>query len=164
MKKILIISLALVLSSTAFAQKKSRAQRKMTDKWNQIYHSKYFMSCFLVVSPKVYNPTNDTTIAFIEFSQDFTTEYILDRKIYASIDPGQSMNKNYIIGLIGLFQSQEYAANVIIRKVYKNGVETTEMATIHFNDLMPEDDNTESAAYGNNDRAIESYDGNLGWM
>ncbi len=165
MKKILIISLALILSSTAFAQKKKcRALRKMDEKMNELYRSHCFRSSFLVLSPKVYNPDNDTTISHIEFLQDFTTEYIPARKTFASIDPGQSINKNYIIGLIGLFQSQEYAVNVIIRKVYKNGQESIENRTIHFDDLMPEEGDTESAAYGIGNGVIEfSDDGKLVW-
>ncbi len=148
MKKILIIVLALIFSSSAFAQKKSRALRKMDEKIDAMYHSDAFRLSYLVIPPSIYNPNNDTTISFIEFFQDTTAQYKVKVKTSASIDPGQSKKENYIIGYVGLFQATDYTVNVIIRRVYKSGKESKETATIHFDDLIVPTDSMESATYG----------------
>lgn len=115
---------------------------------NEFYHSDDFLLSYMVLPSSIYNPDNDTTIAYIEFYQDTTTQYKVREKTLASIDPGQPMDINYAIGFIGLFQATEYTVNVVIRKVYKYRKETTEMATIHFDDLIAPEYGIESAMYG----------------
>jgi len=131
----------ILLSATcSFAQKNNRL--------NEFYRSDNFLLSYLVLPASVYNPDNDTTISYIEFYQDTTARYKVKNKTFASIDPGQSMKEDYIIGFIGLFQSQEYAVNVVIRKVYNNGVVSTNTVTIPFDDLIAPEYGMESATYG----------------
>ncbi len=148
MKKILIISLTLILSSAAFAQNKCRALRKMDEKIDAMYHSDNFRLSYLVLSPSIYNPGNDTTISRIEFYQDTTAQYKIRCKTLASIDLGQSLKENYIIGYIGLFQATEYTVNVIMRRIYKSGEESMSKVAIHFDDLITPEYGMESATYG----------------
>lgn len=154
MKKI-IFAILLLSSISGYSQ-------SLDEKFEQLYKSEYFKGLDLIITPSIFNPGNEENISYIEFFQDSTANFNDSWRIYASIDVSQSKTINYIVGTIGDYQAEVKSANVIIKKVYKDGTSKTSKVTINFDDILPP--GVVEAEYAEYSVDVEITAGNLEWL
>lgn len=128
----------------------------MNEKVKELYKSDAFLYHDLIITSKDYNPTNDTTLRYIDIWQDSLGKPIdINVRIFASIESSQGFTNNYIIGEIADYIIPGDSVGIILVRYFKDKPSEVLYLRKHFDEIDPTL-NGEQAQYGVN---IDMYEG-----